>query len=136
MHKIFFLCQIPYFRPKNCLFFLNLENVIKTFISVEMTFLRLIFVESCFCGKVCVILSNMGDMYLYARFAKKDVGLFETHSFTDPTLMRNGSKAVQEQTDRISSTEPEPPTGSACQGRTSFCWQIMSPSSRTVWAAF
>ena len=68
---------------------------------------------------------------------KKDVGFFTTHSFTDPTLMRNGSKAVQEQTDRISSTEPEPPpTGSACQGRTSFCWQIMSPSSRTVWAAF
>ena len=64
MHKIFFLCQIPYFRPKNSLFFLNLENVIKTFISVEMTFLRLIFVESCFCGKVCVILSNMGDMYM------------------------------------------------------------------------
>ena len=73
---------------------------------------------------------------IYARFAKKDVGLFATHSFTEPTLMRNGSKAVQEQTDRISSTEPEPPTGSACQGRTSFCWQIMSPSSRTVWAAF
>ena len=64
MHKIFFLSQIPYFWPKNSLFFLNLENVIKTFISVEMTFLRLIFVESCFCGKVCVILSNMGDMYM------------------------------------------------------------------------
>ena len=100
--------------------------------SVEMTFFMLIFVE--IGGKVCVILSNMGDI---CKICEKYFEFFATLSFTDPTLMRNGSKAVQEQTDRISSTEPEPPpTGSACQGRTSFCWQIMSPSSRTVWAAF
>ena len=41
--------------------------------------------------------------------------------------------AVQEQTDRRSSFEPEPSL--ACHGLISFCWQIISPSNRTVWAA-
>ena len=41
--------------------------------------------------------------------------------------------AVQEQTDWRSSFEPEPSL--ACQGLISFCWQIISPSNRTVWAA-
>ena len=40
---------------------------------------------------------------------------------------------VQEQTDLRSSLEPEPSL--ACQGLISFCWQIISPSNRTVWAA-
>jgi len=39
---------------------------------------------------------------------------------------------LQEQTERISSRDSG---SSGCQCKTSLCWRIMSPSSRTFWAA-